>query len=84
MTSNDNEAVAWLINGRVPYRVIYLGNKIWPRYSANGNNLIVENIMMNDNRNSSMFSCVIVSGTSDKILNESEPTFLYVAGESCT
>ena len=81
MTSNDNEAVAWLINGQLPYRVIYLRNKTWPRYSANGNNLIVKNIMINDDRNNSNFSCVIVSYTTDKILNESEPTFLYVAGK---
>ena len=83
MTSSNNESVAWLINGRVPYGVIHLRNKTWPRYSANGNNLIVENIMMNDNRNSSNFSCVIITiqGTTVKILNESEPTILYVAGE---
>ena len=49
------------------------------------NNLIVENIMMNDIRNGSEYRCVIVPAqgmiTFADIIDESDPTILYVAGE---
>ena len=48
MTSNDDEAVAWTINHGTPYRVSSLCNGIVAGYSVSGNNLIVENIMMDD------------------------------------
>ena len=51
-------------------------NGILTGYSSNGDNLIVENIMMNDSRNGSEYSCVIVI-----TITESNPTTLYVAGE---
>ena len=68
-----------------PYGVNALRNDILTGYSAalDSNNLIVENIMMNDVRNGSDCSCVIISqNTSGQhILRESDPTLLYVAGE---
>ena len=55
-------------------------------YSTNGNNLIIENIMMNDDRNDTEYSCVTVPSTVSQptfadIIDESDPTILYVAGE---
>ena len=45
-------------------------------YNISGRNLIVENIIMNDSRNGSKYSCVIAN-----TMIESDPTTLYVAGE---
>ena len=58
-----------------------LVNGIASGYSATlyGNNLIVKDIVMNDARNESCYYCVRARGT--LILNESNPTFLYVAGK---
>ena len=82
MTSNNNEQVAWTINSGTPYTVSGLRNGIVAGYSANGNNLIVESIMMNDDRNNTEYRCVIITiGTTAIILRESDPTILYVAGE---
>ena len=64
-----------------PYKVDTLKYGIWAGYSANGNNLIVENIMMNDYRNDTEYSCVIITQGIKTILHESDPTILYVAGE---
>ena len=49
-------------------------------HSSTGNNIIVEDIMMNDDRNGSIYICVIpqIPPTPD---NVSDPTILYVAGE---
>ena len=71
--------IGWFINNTGPYTVQQLLNGIEAGYSSNGRNLIVEDIMMNDVRNGSEYSCVIMpSGT---IQDESDPTILYVAGE---
>ena len=43
-------------------------------------NLIVEDIIMNDARNNSDFTCVVVS-QNDTILNRSNPITLHIAGE---
>ena len=58
-----------------------LNNNILPGYSADitSSNLIVKNIMINDNRNNTEYRCVIIM--SDMIVNDSDPIFLYVAGE---
>ena len=48
-------------------------------YSSNENNLIVENIMMNDDRNGSTYIYTI--NITAAILQQHHPTFLYVAGE---
>ena len=82
MTSSNNEQVAWTINSGTPYTVSGLRNGIAAGYSTNGNNLIVENIMMNDDRNNTEYRCVIITtqGTTT-IIRESDPTILFVAGE---
>ena len=82
MTSSSDEQVAWTINHGIPYRLMGLLNGIVAGYSANGNNLIVENIMLNDGRNNTQYSCVIIT-TQDAttIQRHSDPTILYVAGE---
>ena len=80
-----NETAAWIIN-HVAYTVQGLRNGILTGYSSNGSNLIIENIIMNDDRNDTEYSCVTVWATispprlSD-ILVESDLTILYVAGE---
>ena len=49
-------------------------------HNITGNNIIVEDIMMNDDRNGSVYNCVIqhIPPTPDIV---SDPTILYVAGE---
>ena len=64
----------------------YLHNGILTEYSSNGSNLIIENIMMNDDRNGTVYSCGIVSSTEGNptltdMVNESDQTILYVAGK---
>ena len=81
MTSSNNEQVAWTINHGTPHTVSGLRNGIVAGYSANGNNLIVENIMMNDGRNVTEYRCVITTQGTTTILRQSDPTILYVAGE---
>ena len=81
MTSNDNEALAWQINYGILHKPSALHNGIVAGYSANGSNLIVENITTNDDRNSTQYRCVIIIPDTTTILRESEPTILYVAGE---
>ena len=71
--------VAWLISHLGPYGVNSLRSGILKGYSANGNNLIVENIMMNDGRNNTEYRCVITDGMT--ILHQSNQTILNVAGE---
>ena len=85
VTPSGSQTAAWIIN-HVLYTVQQLHNGIVTGYSSNGNNLIIENIMMNDIRNDTKYSCVTVPGavnnpkTAD-IVNESDLTILYVAGE---
>ena len=75
------------MNFHGPFRVSAIHNGLLPGYTVNfgSNNLIVENIMMNDSRNGSEYICVIIPAQSmitlDDIIDESDPTFLYVAGE---
>ena len=79
VTSSENQSVSWLINDMGPYEVTTLLNGILTGYSSNGNNLIVQNVIMNDVRNGSNYSCVI--NITIAILRQSYPTTLYVAGE---
>ena len=81
MTSSSDEVVAWTINHGIPHTVSGLQNGRVAGYSANGNNLIVENIMMNDDRNNIEYRCVIITTGTTTILRQSDPTVLYVAGE---
>ena len=72
--------VTWIINS-VQYGLSSLANGILIGYSADiiSSNLIVKNIVMNDNRNNTEYRCVIIM--SDMITEDSDSTFLYVAGE---
>ena len=85
VTPSDGQTAAWVINDGGPYTVQQLHNGILDGYSTNGNNLIIENIMMNDDRNNTEYSCVTVLSTVyptiADIIDESDPTILYVAGE---
>ena len=86
VTPSEIQTAAWIIN-HVVYTVQQLRDGIVTGYNKSGNNLIIENVMMNDSRNSTEYSCVIISSTLDHhplfadILAESDPTILYVAGE---
>ena len=81
-----SQTTGWLINNRL-YRINTLHSGILTGHIATlgSNNLIVENIMMNDVRNGSEYRCVIVPAegmiTVTDIIDESDPTILYVAGE---
>ena len=87
VTPSDGQTAAWIINDiSGPYTVQLLHNGILTGYSSNGNNLIIENIMMNDDRNGSKYQCVTVPSTVSQptitdIIDESDPTILYVVGE---
>ena len=78
--------MAWLINYNMgPYRINAIRGGVLAEYTAtlDSNNLIVQNIMMNDDRNGTDYRCVIVQGTPSiaNIMKESAPTILYVAGK---
>ena len=60
-----------------PYGKNLLLNGILAGYSSNGNNLIIDDIIINDVRNGSEYRCVIVNDMGT-ILEQSDPTFLYV------
>ena len=82
---SGSETAAWVIN-TVVYTVQELHNGPLTGYSSNGNNLIIDNIMMNDDRNNTVYSCGTVPSTVSiptmaDIKDESDPTILYVAGE---
>ena len=85
--SLDSLTIGWLVNNEGPYRISALRNGILTGYTAtlDSSNLIVENIMMNDGRNDSEYICVIIPAqglvTFADIMDESDPTFLYIAGE---
>ena len=78
LTPSGSQTAAWIIN-HVVSTVQQLHNGILTGYSSNGSNLIIENIMMNDVRNSTRYHCVIVSNS--MIIQTQDPTILYVAGE---
>ena len=86
VTSGDQRA-AWLMNFMGPYRLNSIRGGILGGHTGHlgSNNLIVENIMMNDGRNGSDYRCVIVPArvglTFADIIEESNPTILYIAGE---
>ena len=81
-TETESVGAAWLINYNGPYTVSALNNGILKGYSANlkTNNLIVENIMINDDRNNTEYRCALQTQKMHKIL-EKDPAILYVAGE---
>ena len=86
VTPLEDEIAAWIINNGVIYTVQRLHNGILTGYSTNGNNLVIENIMMNDVRNNTEYICVTVPSTVSNptiadTLDQSDSTILYVAGE---
>ena len=89
ITPSGSGSVAWTINHRGPYGLNTIHSDIAPGYTINlgSNNLIVENIMMNDDRNGSKYQCVIVATESSmnitmtEITQRSNTIILYVAGE---
>ena len=85
VTPSRSQRAVWIINHGV-YTVQQLHDGILTGYNTTGSNLIIENIMMNDDRNNTQYSCGIVSSTVRNptvidIVDESDPTILYVAGE---
>ena len=86
VTPSGSQTAAWIINHGGPYTVQQLHSGILTGYSSSGNNLIIENIMMNDDRNDTEYNCVTVPSivsnpTSADIEDNSDLTILYVAGE---
>ena len=86
VTPSNGQTAAWIIGHGMVYTVQQLHNGILTGYNLNGNNLIIENIMLNDDRNDTEYSCVTVSSTVSQppvadIVDESDTTILYVAGE---
>ena len=79
----SNQTVAWLIQHMGPYSLQELHNGIVTGYSTNGNNLIIKNIMMNDDRNDNEYNCVVVWKDDDmqEILEMSHTIILFVMGE---
>jgi len=65
-----------------PFEINALLNGQVSRYSANedNTNIIVENIMMNDDRNGTEYRCVLFNNMGTR-LDESDPIILCVAGE---
>ena len=77
-----------MIDHRGPYAVNSIRSGIAPGYTTQlgSNNLIVENITMNDDRNDSEYRCVIATKDEDTmtlqpIESSNVTTILYVAGE---
>ena len=87
VTPSGSGSVAWIINGNGPYGVNSIQNGIASGYTANlgSNNLIVQNITMNDDRNVTEYQCVIAIEDEDTMflqpIEMSNVTILYVAGE---
>ena len=50
-------AVGWVIN-HMEYPIEFLHTGILSGISVNGNNLIIENVMISDNRNNTVYQCV--------------------------
>ena len=85
--SSGSQTTGWLVNNEGPFTINSLRSGILIGHTAtlDSRNLIVENIMMNDGRNGSEHRCVIIPAQSmvtlADIIAESDPTFLYIAGE---
>ena len=85
-----NETAAWIIGQSQPQGVGSLAGGLVTGYSANifSYNLIIRNIMMNDDRNGTLYQCVIgIQEELDRmaetlqIIQHCNITILYVAGE---
>ena len=85
---NHTFVAAWIID-QVVYTVQSLQSGKLSGYSTNGNNLIIESIMMNDDRNDTEYICGIVPSTVSQpslanVIDEGDPTILYVGEYQCT
>ena len=86
VTPSGSEIAVWIIN-HMFYTAQQLRHDILTGYSTNGNNLTIENIMMNDGRNDTEYQCGTISSTANQpteanIVDKSHPILLYIAGES--
>ena len=88
VTPLGSQIAAWVINFEVPLGLSAIRGDIVPGYNSTlgSNNLIIENITINDDRNGSEYRCVttprgISYPSATDVINESDPTILYVAGE---
>ena len=78
----SNQTAAWLIQHVGPYSLQQLRDGILTGYSTNGSNLIIQNIMINDDRNDTEYRCVIVwIDDLKEILEMSHTIILFVMGE---
>ena len=84
---SGDESVAWIINSMTPQGINVIANGRVNGYTANlhKTDLIIENIMMNDNRNNTEYQCVIViSGAStsqEQVVEKGDVITVYVAGK---
>ena len=80
--SNNQYATAWIIGHRF-YGVKALSGGILDGYSVDNNddNLLVENIVINDRRNGTVYRCVFVVSGTEAIVNVAPTTFLFVTGK---
>ena len=69
----------WRVNG-VSYTLSQLFTGQLAGHNITGSNIIVEDIMMNDDRNGSVYICIIPQTPPTPDI-EGDPTTLYVAGE---
>ena len=87
VTPSGSGSIAWIIDHSGPYGVNAIQNGIATGYTAQlgSNNLIVQNITMNDDRNGSEYQCVIaIENENTMVLQPMESgnvTILYIAGE---
>ena len=71
--------IYWIVNETI-YGLDQLFNGQLTGYNTSGTNIIVENIMMNDVRNGTTYTC-IQPQTPPTPNIVTDPSFLYVAGE---
>ena len=77
---NVTGGTSWMINGSEPIALSSLFNGAVPGYNTSGNNLLVEDIILNDDRNDTDYICVLPQTPPTPDI-ESDPTILYVAGK---
>ena len=77
--STKDATIGWSIDDTGPYGLNALHNGRVPGYSTylDKTDLIIENIMMNDNRNDTEYRCMILQNTTIR----SNATTLYVTGK---
>ena len=88
VTPSGSQIAAWIINYGIPHGLPGIRGNIIPGYNATlfSNNLIIENIKIKDDRNGSEYRCVTIpretsNPSGGNVINASDPTILYVAGE---